>query len=289
MSGELDFIARLRDLPLHSGARNLEDDCAILEFGSETLVITHDMIAEGTHWRPGQDMADVAWKLVAVNLSDLAAKGAEPVGVLLGHSLGDEDDRFLAGLRDVLETYGVALLGGDTIRSQGSRTIGLTAIGRATHTPVPSRAGAQAGDAVFVTGVLGSAMMGFEALRDGTGEDSTAYRRPRPLLDEGIALAPVATAMMDVSDGLLLDASRLAAASSLTLDLLRDRIPVADATRRDECIRWGDDYQLLFTAPPGADLPVPAVRIGTARGRGDAPLLLDGSPPDQGGKLGYEH
>ena len=134
-------------------------------------------------------MADVAWKLVATNLSDLAAKGAEPVGVLLGHMLGEGDDDFIAGLDDVLSHYDVPLLGGDTVAGDGLRAFGLTAIGRATHTPVPSRAGAQNGDALFVTGTLGAAMLGFEALRDGTGGDTSAYARPMARWPKG-AISP---------------------------------------------------------------------------------------------------
>ena len=82
---ESAFITALRSIPLHPGARGLADDCAVLDFGGEALVLTHDMLVEGTHYLPGADMADVAWKLVATNLSDLAAKGAEPLGVLLGN------------------------------------------------------------------------------------------------------------------------------------------------------------------------------------------------------------
>ena len=93
----------MRGLVTHPAARGLNDDCAVLELGGETLILTHDAMAEGVHFLPGQDSADVAWNLVATNLSDLAAKGAEPLGVLLGYQLGGDDARFLAGLREVLE------------------------------------------------------------------------------------------------------------------------------------------------------------------------------------------
>ncbi|WP_372732596.1 AIR synthase related protein, partial [Novosphingobium sp.] len=115
MSKEFAFINALRGLATHPAARGLADDCAVLDFGGEALVITHDMMVEGIHWLPGQDMADVAWKLVATNLSDLAAKGAEPVGVLLGFTLGKQDDRFVSGLGDALNAFNVPLLGGDTV------------------------------------------------------------------------------------------------------------------------------------------------------------------------------
>ena len=277
----------MRALATHPAARSLNDDCAVLELGSETLIITHDALAEGVHFLSGQDPADVAWKLVATNLSDLAAKGAEPVGVLLGYQLGTDDDRFAAGLAEVLAFYDVPLLGGDTIAASGAQVLGLTALGRATYRPVPSRSGAQAGDEVWITGPVGAAMLGLEALKSGQG-DSLAYRRPATLLAEGRALAPLVNAMMDVSDGLLLDASRIAAASDVTIDIDRSAVPIATPEdRRDEALRWGEDYQLLFTAPPGSTFPVPVHRIGQVHASGPAALVLDGSVPT--GKLGYQH
>ncbi len=282
---EPDFIAALRHLPLHPGARGLMDDCAVLTLGSETLVITHDMMTEGTHFRAQADMADVAWKLVASNISDLAAKGAEPVGVLLGHMLGREDTRFLKGLHEALAAFAAPLLGGDTVAGEGLRSFGLTAIGRATHTPVPSRSGAKPGDQVFITGPVGRAMLGFEGVTD----HRAAFDRPAPRLAEGIALAPQVTAMMDVSDGLLLDAFRLADASGVTLALDPLAIPVADAARADECMRWGDDYELLFTAPPTAQLPVTAYRIGLVTAPAAAPVLLGSEALSDPASLGYRH
>lgn len=282
---EPDFITALRALPLHPGARGLQDDCAVLEIGAETLILTHDMMAEGTHFREGADMADVAWKLVATNLSDLAAKGAEPVGVLLGHMLGRDDARFLEGLHAALCAFNVPLLGGDTVAGTGLRSFGLTAIGRATHTPVPPRSGAKAGDHLYLTGPVGRAMLGFE----GVAEHLAAFNRPSPRLAEGQALAPYVSAMMDVSDGLLLDSWRMAQASGVTVALDRQAIPVADPARLNDCIRWGDDYELLFTAPAAAALPVSAHRIGTVTSVAAAPLLLGDEPLSDPATLGFQH
>ncbi|MDE8651980.1 thiamine-phosphate kinase [Novosphingobium album (ex Liu et al. 2023)] len=280
----------MRAIAWHPAARGLADDAAVLEVGGETLVLTHDAMVEGVHFLPGQDAADVAWKLVATNMSDLAAKGAEPVGVLLGYTLGGDDDaRFVEGLDAALAHYGASLLGGDTVAGNGARVLGLTAIGRATYRPVPGRDGAWPGEALWITGPVGAAMMGFEALRDGTGGDSLAYRRPVALLGQGQALAPHVSAMMDVSDGLLLDAWRLARASGVSIDIARMAVPIAaPEARRDDALRWGDDYQLLFTAPPEAALPVPATRIGLLAPPGAAPLTLDGIDVGEAG-LGYEH
>lgn len=276
-------------MPLHPGARGLTDDAAVIEIGDETLVITHDVMVEGRHWLAGQDMADVAWKLVASNLSDLAAKGAEPLGVLIGHALGQGDERFLAGLNEALTHYGTALLGGDTVSGSGPRTMGLTAIGRATHRPVPSRSASRIGDAVFVTGTLGAAMLGFEALREGTGAEATAYTRPLARLPEGQALAGQVTAMMDVSDGLLLDAYRMAEASEVSIAIDDTAVPVAAPERRLDCMTWGDDYELLFTLPPGTAPKAPATCIGKVEPQGFARLFLGGEPITNPQGLGYVH
>ena len=278
----------MRAIATHPSARGLNDDAAVLDVGGETLVLTHDTMVEGVHFLPEQDPADVAWKLVATNMSDLAAKGAQPLAVLLSYQLGRDDAAFLDGLKAALRHYGdAALLGGDTVRAPGPQSVGLTAIGRATHRPVPSRDGAAAGDALWITGPVGAAMLGMEALKAGTG-DSTAYRRPIALLAEGQRLAPVVSAIMDVSDGVLLDASRMATASGVTIAVDRMAVPIAaPEQRRDEALRWGDDYQLLFTLPAGVLPPCPAFRIGTVLQRQGAPVLLDGAPVS--GRLGYEH
>lgn len=278
---EADFIAALRGLPLHPGARGLADDAAVIEVGNETLVVTHDMIAERVHYLPGADPFDTAWKLVAVNLSDLAAKGAEPVGVLIGASLVDGSGRFVDGLHAALEEYRTRLLGGDTIRPTGPASFGCTAIGRATTRPVPGRDGALVGDALYLSGEIGAARRGWLALserRHGDAADLLAYRRPRPLLIEGRALAPHAHAMMDVSDGLLLDAARMAAASGVTIDI--------DPLFDDAEMRWGDDYALLLAARD-LDPALPARPIGRVLPRGDHDVLVAGQPVT--GQLGYQH
>jgi thiamine-monophosphate kinase len=138
---------------------------------------------------------------------------------------------------------------------------------------------------VWITGPVGLAMLGFE----GAGEYRAAFDRPMPRLAEGRALAPHVSAMMDVSDGLLLDAFRLAEASGVTLALDAAAIPVADPAHFEKCIRWGDDYELLFTAPPTAALPLPAHRIGTVTQRGSSPLLIGQTALSDPATLGYRH
>ena len=155
---------------------------------------------------------------------------------------------------------------------------------------MPSRAGAKVGEALYVTGELGAAMLGYEALRDRTAADSTAYRRPLARLFEGRALAPLVGAMMDVSDGLLLDAWRLAEASQVSLAVDGAAVPIAaPEARRLDALRWGDDYELLFTLPAGTAPPVPATRIGSVEPRGFVPLFLDGEPIANRAGRGGEH
>ena len=285
---EADFVTALARLAVHPAARGLQDDAAILEIGGETLVITHDTLIEGVHVLQGQDPADIAWKLVAVNLSDLAAKGAQPIGIMLSHMLGIDDHRFVTGLKDVLETYDVPLLGGDTVRAEGRRAWGCTAIGRASYTPVPARTGAMAGDHVYLAGPIGRAMTGLEALRDDTDGDDSHYRRPEPQLGLGQKLAPCVSAMMDVSDGLLLDATRIASASGVTLCLDSKAIaPLAPEGRLDDALRWGDDYVLLATGSAGLESRFAITPVGTVVADTGTPVLLDGNAP--AGELGYMH
>ncbi len=252
------------------------------------------MMVAGTHFTLDADPADVAWKLVAVNLSDLAAKGARPIGVLLGYMLGGDawDTAFAAGLRHVLARYGVSLWGGDTVAAPSAtqaRTLGLTAVGQASHSPVPSRGGARPGDRLWVTGLIGEAMAGFGAV-DATVGQLDRFHRPTPRIEEGAALAPHVTAMMDVSDGLLLDAQRMALASGVTIDIDPALVPMAlPPARRDAGMRWGDDYELLFTLANERAPPCPATLIGLVTKRGAHPLTLAKVPPGEDCTLGYYH
>jgi thiamine-monophosphate kinase len=258
------------------------------------------MIVEGVHYLPTDPPRDVAWKLVAVNLSDLAAKGARPIGVLLGYALAravEWDAAFIAGLTEVLHSFDVPLLGGDTVRMpEGApRAYGLTAIGAGHPSGTPSRAGARPGDILYVTGRIGAAGLGLAMARgdiEGSMEWLAAYRRPRPRLAEGLALAPLVHAMADISDGLLIDAARMAAASRLALEIDLDAVPI-EGNDRMRAVTAGDDYELLFAAPPGLSLSQPNLARVSAIGRfapGQGLVLRDGNGPvPLPKKLGFEH
>jgi thiamine-monophosphate kinase len=289
---EDDFLARLRTLPLHPGAHGLRDDTATL--GGH--VVTTDTLVEGIHFLPTDPPEDVAWKLVATNLSDLAAKGAVPAGILLNYPLGDGDwdAAFLRGLADVLTAFATPLLGGDTVTlPRGApRILTVTAFG--TDAAAPHRSGARAGDALWVTGTIGDAGAGLAIAlgAEGPAELLAAYRRPQPRLAEGRIIAPRAHAMMDVSDGLLIDAQRMAAASGLAVAIDLDRVPLSPARRAVSAdilaaATAGDDYELIFAAPADGDYP--ATRIGAFAPGAGLTLTRDGAPVPLPASLGYAH
>lgn len=291
---EPGFLAALRRLPLHPGAHGLADDAATLA----GLVLTTDTMVEGVHFLPDDPPGDVAWKLVAVNLSDLAAKGARPEGVLLNYPLGEDawDAAFLAGLDGALRRFDAPLLGGDTVSLPvgAPRVLTLTAIG--VDAPAPRREGAREGDALWVTGTIGDAGLGLAVAlgKEGSPALLRRYRRPTPRIAEGRALAPLVHAMMDVSDGLLIDAARMASASGLAV-----MVELADVPLSAEMLACGgdalaaatagDDYELLFAAPLNASLPCPATRVGVfSRGAG-LRLTRGGATVPLPDRLGYQH
>ena len=291
---ESEFLERLRALPLHPGAHGLTDDSATL--GRYTL--TSDTLVEGVHFLSSDPADTVAWKLLATNLSDLAAKGAVPVGVLLNYPLGDDawDAAFLTGFAEALAVFDTRLLGGDTVSLPpgAPRILTLTAIGESAT--VPLRSGAQDGDALWITGTIGDAGAGLAIAQGAKGPDELleAYRRPCPRLAEGVALAPHVHAMMDVSDGLLIDAGRMAAASSLAVTIDLASVPISPALLAFggdplTAATAGDDYELLFAAPEGWTPPVPATRIGAFLIGTGLRLTDNGVPVQTPERLGYQH
>ena len=307
--GELDFIEALRAIATHPAARGLADDAAVLG----DLVLTHDSIAEGVHFLPADPPASVGWKLVAVNLSDLAAKGAEPLAALMSVTIAGDgawEEGFLAGVAAACEAYNLPLVGGDTIALpiDAPRVLGLTAIGRGGGY-VPARDGGKPGDRLWLVGTLGDAAAGLAVLladRQAAGVLVEAYRRPVPLLAAGRALAPHAHAMMDVSDGLLLDLARLCTASKCGAAVDLDALPLTRAfiaergqhrAARLFAATGGDDYALLAACAPDLD---PSLSLCLPHGAMVTPIgfLTDGggiSLTDAAGevplpeRLGYEH
>ncbi len=303
------------------GALDLKDDAAILTPPpGMDLVLTKDAIVEGVHFRADDPAQRIAQKLQRVNLSDLAAKGAKPLGYLLAAAFrADTDpdwlDGFAAGLAEDQATFGWSLLGGDTVATPGPLTFSLTAIGTVATGKMILRTGAVAGDDVFVTGTIGDAGLGLALLADPARLPDAALRQalieryqvPQPRVCFGARLHGFAHAAVDVSDGLLADAGHLAKASGVALDLELAAMPVSDGARAmidaghtqpAELAGFGDDYELVFTCAPssraeaerfGAEEGVRVSRIGTVRA-GDGVHLLsgDGSEIDMK-STGYTH
>jgi thiamine-monophosphate kinase len=258
--GEFGLLAELERRGLASGQ---DAEGAVLEGG---LVVTQDVLVEGVHFRfELTSWRDLGYKAAAVNLSDLAAMAAEPLGLLVGLAVPPE-----TGGTAILELYegiaeaGVPVLGGDTTAA-GQLSVSVTAVGRSDR--VPGRAGAAPGDVLVVTGSLGGATAGLYALEHGLedfDELVARHRRPPFRLEEGLRLGPFAHALIDLSDGLLSDAARIAARSSCRLSIDVESVP--QAARVEEVAElpfWtmGEDYELLAAVAPedAAALGLPVV------------------------------
>lgn len=304
---EFEIIRTLfAPLATHAGARGLNDDAALIETHGR-LVITTDAIVEGVHFLPDDPIGDVAKKALRVNLSDLAAKGARPMGVLLtlvwpNGRPAAEIAAFATGLGEDLALFDVPLLGGDTTATPGPLTVSITALGEPVADNTPVRTGARAGDDLWITGTLGDAWLGYEALRGAWPSASpehrdfaiARYRLPRPRLAFVEIVARYANAAMDISDGLATDAAKLAAASEVELTIEAERVPLSEAAKAwraahadyGRLLDWGDDYEILFSAgrEKRADIEAGALAVGVAakrigvvrQGRGARVLGADG-------------
>lgn len=320
----MDEFALIRKLfaPLAAeGALDLRDDAAILSPPpGMDLVLTKDAIVEGVHFRAEDPPRRIAQKLQRVNLSDLAAKGAKPLGYMLATAFrADTDERWLedfaSGLAADQREFGWQLYGGDTVATPGPLTFSLTAIGTVPAGQTIQRAGAQANDDVYVSGWIGDGGLGLRLLTGAVQVDDEIirqglerrYQLPEPRVALGQGLRGLATAAVDISDGLIADAGHLAEASGVALTIELASVPVSSGAaalleRGDfdkvDLAGFGDDYELLFTCPSScreaieqlaARENVPLTRIGAVEA-GDGVRVLDKS----GGKIdvkakGYDH
>ncbi len=268
MSSEFDLIARIKArAALANGSRDdvvlcIGDDAALLRPPvGQLLVIATDTLNDGVHFPAETLPADLGWKSLAVNLSDLAAMGAQPAWCTLSLSLHDADplwlDAFLEGFFELASQQNIALVGGDTTR--GPLSICVTVHGFVEPDKALRRTGAQVGDDVWVTGTLGDAAAALSQWRAG-GAAEPALRarmdRPTPRIEAGLALADIAHACIDVSDGLIADLGHLCAASTVGAELWLDALPASATlramfTEETRCVlqaTGGDDYELCFTA-----------------------------------------
>lgn len=264
LPAEFDLIGRHFRPLAGPGALDLRDDAALLTPPEgRQLVLTVDAMVEGIHFLPDDPPDLVGRKLLRVNLSDLAAKGATPLGYLMTVSAprGTADAwfaGFAAGLAQDQVEFGVSLLGGDTTSTPGPVTLSLTMIGHVAPGAAVHRSGARPGHEVWVTGTIGDGALGLRVARgeisDASGVLLDRYRLPRPRL--GLALSGVASAAMDVSDGLVQDLGHLCRESGVAAELLADEVPLSDAARAagpdwlPVCLTGGDDYEVLMAVPP---------------------------------------
>ncbi|HET7084555.1 MAG TPA: thiamine-phosphate kinase [Rhizomicrobium sp.] len=302
---EFGIIAKYFAPLAGDGAFGLRDDAAILPSrpGHE-LVVTTDTIAEGTDFFASDPPDTIARKALRVNLSDLAAKGAEPACYLLNITLprdvtGEWLAGFASGLAQDQRQFGIALLGGDT--GAGPLAIAITAFGFVPQGKMVRRSGAQIGDAVYVTGTIGDSGGGLAILKGekhalpGADRDhlTARYRLPQPPVGFAERLRAIAHAGVDISDGLIADLGHIAGASGVRISVEGERVPLSAALETlwgeqalQRAVTAGDDYQIAFTAPSG--LSGPFTCIGQAVAGEGVSLTVNGR--DIGIPLtGYQH
>jgi thiamine-monophosphate kinase len=266
MPGEFTLIDRIKARAATRGdvALGIGDDAALLRVpAGQLLAVSTDTLLAGRHFPDDTDAADLGWKALAVNLSDLAAMGAQPAWCTLALTLPHADaawlDAFLDGFLELADAHGVALVGGDT--TAGPLAITVTVHGFVPEGEALRRSGARVGDEVWVTGTLGDAAAGLQQWR-ARGLQSAKLRhrldRPTPRVEAGLALRGLARAAIDVSDGLAADLGHVLAASGVGAELELGRLPTSvpllehfgnDAERWGLQLSGGDDYELCFTAP----------------------------------------
>ncbi len=276
VAGEFETIRRLFAPLAHpEWGRGLRDDVAVVPSRpGYDLVLTKDAIVEGVHFLPTDPLDTVAKKLLRVNLSDLAAKGAEPFGYLLACHWSErcgwpEREAFVEGLRKDQKAFGVALVGGDTVVTPGPASFSLTALGWTPKGKTVGRAGARPGDVVFVTGAIGDGWLGLQAAQGKLSLEADRlaalidhFRAPMPRVEFAPVIRDLATASIDLSDGLIADLGHIADAGAVRIEIDLEVVPLSAAGqawfdgRVDEqaafeaLVTGGDDYELAFTAGP---------------------------------------
>ena len=316
MAGEFEIIERYFAPLAGPAGLGLKDDAALMKAPDDmSLVMTKDISVAGVHFPHTLSADATGWRVLAVNLSDLAAKGARPLGYLLGLGLtGREDENWLAAFAAGLgkaQLFGrCQLLGGDTVRTGERLTVSISAIGAVPDGQFVPRNKASAGDVVYVTGTLGDASLGLACMQGTLMSDDYLIERfsyPRPRVSMVPVLREFASAAVDISDGLMADAGHIADTSQVAVKLEQARLPLSDSARSvlshhpDEWPKiWsgGDDYEILCTIRPAsvqafekkaAEAGVPVTAIGTVTaGKGVFLHDLDGQPVARG-NLGFQH
>ncbi|MFT8417918.1 MAG: thiamine-phosphate kinase [Acetobacter sp.] len=310
---EFAFIRRHFAALAGPAALDLRDDAAVFQPppGRE-MVMAVDAMVENVHFLPTDPPDLIGRKLLRCNLSDLAAMGSRPEGWLLAfarppHITEDWVARFCTGLAQDQARFGLSLMGGDTTSTSGPLVLSLTIVGSVLPGQAIRRCGARAGDGLWVSGTIGDGALGLRALQgpsplaDPTGYLAQRYRLPQPRV--GLSLYGLATAAMDVSDGLVQDAGHLARENALHVRIQAGQVPRSEAARAlgdtwlETCLTGGDDYELLFAVPPEREplllscpsLPtpygdVPVTRIGQFEAGPAGVSVMDG----KGGQMHFK-
>ncbi len=317
-----EFFAPLARYP---GAFGLRDDAALIEVPPGGLVLTADALVAGVHFLPNDPPDSIGHKALAVNLSDLAAKGARPFGYLMTLSLPGSPDRvwlrdFVTGLGALQDEAGIALLGGDTTATPGPLSVSITALGVTPNGEMVMRRGGRPGDTIYVTGTIGDAALGLGILRDAAqaskwavNEDAARflaerYRRPTPRIAAAETVRRHAAASIDISDGLVGDLDRLCDASQTGAVIQARRVPLSSQAARAcqaqpgliaDLLTGGDDYELLLAVHPDeanafeaglASASVPFAAIGRLVEPEHGVIVLDDSGvPMRFARRAYDH
>ena len=309
MPSEFELIARHFTRGTSHTLLGVGDDGALIApTAGRELVISTDMLVEGTHFLPGTDPEDLGWKCLAVNVSDIAAMGARPRWATLAMALPAADEAWIAavacGVFACADEFGVDLIGGDTTR--GPRAFCVTILGEVPSGQALRRDGAKAGDSIWMSGKPGRAALGLAHLQGRTRLDAAqlteclaALHRPQPRVALGVALRGLATAAIDVSDGLLADLGHILEQGAVAARLRIPDLPAA-GLERDCLLAGGDDYELLFTAAAASDaeiaalaaeLRLPLTRVGEiVSGASGELVLVDADGKDiTPARRGFDH
>jgi len=312
--GERETIRLIERIIQSDASVGPGDDCAAIDLGDKYLLITTDMMATKSHVPKGMGPYDIGWSIIAVNLSDIAAMGGTPIGLVTaigitrGHPI-DFIEQMVDGMNDCARRFGTSIVGGDT-KEHDALVLCGTAFGEVSKGGILLRKGAKAGDLIAVSGQLGRAGAGFHSLKRGLGlkEAEDVLKRPWPRIREGMALSKsgFVTSCMDVSDGLSASIFEMSRNSSMTYEVDYEKVPKAKEVdlafhdlerQKDLVLNFGDDFELLFTikreeeealAKLAKECGCPFTVIGKVTS-GEENILIDAGKREKLENLGYEH